>query len=159
MKRKIGLVLAILAMAIEVTACGSTSNQTANTQTANTQTPDDPGTPVKTMKVKSFDIEYSYMALTKYQSELLEKNDYYIDYLEELDSPTFVFIGPAGKSLYRHIVDITADDSQNVTITVGESNPDMPNATQYPLISVRIYPACASVTVVNEDGKELQLNN
>ena len=143
MKRKIGLVLAVLAMTIEMAACGSTVNQPA------------PAAEIETMTVNSFDIEITHIPFAKYQVDLLAKNDYYIDALDEPDSPAFVFIGPAGKSFCREIVDIQADDSQNVTITVRTASADILGSNKYPITQVTIYPFPASVTVVDDNGHTL----
>ena len=114
MKRKIGLLMAILTMTIGMSACGQANNQETS----------EPVATIETMTVNSFEIEITSVPFAKYQVDLLAKNDYYIDGLEEDDSPAFVFIGPAGKSVYREVVDIQADDSQNVTITVCEVEVD-----------------------------------
>lgn len=147
MKRKIGFVLAFLAMTIGMVACGSANNQPA------------PAAKVGTMTVNSFDIEITYVPFAKYQVDILKDIDYYVDALEEDDSPAFVFIGPEGKSFYRDIVDIQADDSQNVTITVRSTSAKILGSSRNPITQVEIYPFPASITVVDEQGKELNCNH
>lgn len=146
MKRKIELLMAILTMTIGMSACGQ----------ANSQETSEPVASIETMTVNSFEIEITSVPFAKYQVDLLAKNDYYIDGLEEDDSPAFVFIGPAGKSIYREVVDIQADDSQNVTITVCETKSKIKGSGRYPITRVMIYPFPASVTVVDENGKPLK---
>lgn len=146
MKRKIGLLMAILTMTIGMSACGQTNSQETS----------EPVASIETMTVNSFEIEITSVPFAKYQVDLLAKNDYYIDGLEEDDSPAFVFIGPAGKSIYREVVDIQADDSQNVTITVCETKSKIKGSGRYPITRVMIYPFPASVTVVDENGKPLK---
>lgn len=146
MKRKIELLMAILTMTIGMSACGQ----------ANSQETSEPVASIETMTVNSFEIEITSVPFAKYQVDLLAKNDYYIDGLEEDDSPAFVFIGPAGKSIYREVVDIQADDSQNVTITVCETKSIIKDSGRYPITRVMIYPFPASVTVVDENGKPLK---
>ena len=146
MKRKIGLLMAILTMTIGMAACGQANNQETS----------EPVATIETMTVNSFEIEITSVPFAKYQVDLLAKNDYYIDGLEEDDSPAFVFIGPAGKSVYREVVDIQADDSQNVTITVCETKSKIKGSGRYPITRVMIYPFPASVTVVDENGKPLK---
>lgn len=146
MKRKIGLLMAILTMTIGMAACGQANNQETS----------EPVATIETMTVNSFEIEITSVPFAKYQVDLLAKNDYYIDGLEEDDSPAFVFIGPAGKSVYREVVDIQADDSQNVTITVCETKSKIKGSSRNPITQVMIYPFPASVTVVDENGKPLK---
>lgn len=146
MKRKIGLLMAILTMTIGMAACGQANNQETS----------EPVATIETMTVNSFEIEITSVPFAKYQVDLLAKNDYYIDGLEEDDSPAFVFIGPAGKSVYREVVDIQADDSQNVTITVCETKSKIKGSSRNPITQVMIYPFPASVTVVDENGEPLK---
>lgn len=138
--------MAILTMTIGMAACGQANNQETS----------EPVATIETMTVNSFEIEITSVPFAKYQVDLLAKNDYYIDGLEEDDSPAFVFIGPAGKSVYREVVDIQADDSQNVTITVCETKSKIKGSSRNPITQVIIYPFPASVTVVDENGKPLK---
>lgn len=146
MKRKVFLAAA-LAMVIGMTACGNLNNR---------NNPLPPDEKVVTMTVNSMDFEISYVTCEKYQSEILSNCDYYIDALDEPDSPAFVFIGPVDKSVYREIVDIQVDDSQNVTIIVCATNPDIVKARTNPITRVKICPFPASVTVVDENANILK---
>lgn len=144
MKRTKKLVLtAALVMTMGMAACTSKSNQPA------------PVANIETMTVNSTEIEITSIPYEQHQKNMLRGCDYYTDTYEEPDSPEFVFIAPAGKSVYRNVTDVTVDASQNVTITVCETNADMIASTNYPITQVKIYPFPASVTVVDEDGNTL----
>lgn len=149
MKRKKELFMAaVIVMTLGMAACNGTNNQTAP----------EPEIVVESMTVNSSEIEISYIPYTKYQVNLLSDCDYYTDALEEPDSPEFVFIAPAGKSVYRDVTDIQVDDSQNVTITVCETSAKIAGSNRGPLTKVKIYPYPASVTVVDEKGNTLSGN-
>lgn len=149
MKRTKEIVTAtVLAMVIGMAACNGANTQPAPTGEAK----------VETMTVNSFDIEISSVPYAKYQTEILKDCDYYIDGLDESDSPAFIFIAPAGKSVYREVADIQADDSQNVTITVRETTATVIGSDTNPITQVKIYPFPASVTVVDENGNTLSGN-
>lgn len=144
MKRAKKLVLAAtLVMTMGMAACNVTNNQPA--PVANTET----------MTINSYEIEITSVPYEKYQIDLLSDCDYYTDAYEEPDSPEFVFIGPAGKSVYRSVTDVTIDESQNVTITVCETNVDRLASDSYPITRVKISPFPASVTVIDEQGNTL----
>ena len=144
MKRTKKLVLtAALVMTMGMAACTSKSNQPA------------PVANIETMTVNSTEIEITSVPYEQHQKNMLQGCDYYTDAYEEPDSPEFVFIAPAGKSVYRNVTDVTVDASQNVTITVCETNADMIASTNYPITQVKIYPFPASVTVIDEDGNTL----
>lgn len=151
MKRRKELVLAAaLVMTIGMAACNRTNNQPSS------EVPSETTVNFETMTVNSFDIEITSVPYQKYQKELLKNSDYYIDALEEPDSPAFVCIGPAGKSVYRDVVDVQVDDSQNVTITVCEVEVDRIASERYPITEVTIYPFPASITVVDDQGNTLK---
>lgn len=102
-------------------------------------------------------VEYSIYEceMAKYQKDMLEEKGFYVDYLEEDDSPAMVFISPGEKSFPKsemNVQNIEVDKNKNVTITVFEAkNEDK----AYPIVEVELYPAPASIKVVDVDGNEL----
>lgn len=97
--------------------------------------------------------------LAKYQQQYFSERGFYIDALEQDDSPEFVFIscGKKDTSGYEiHVQDIKIDSSNNVTITVFEVEPakgaDTEKGEFYPAVEVSLMPWAESVTVVGFDG-------
>lgn len=149
MKRKKDLFLVTaLALTMGLAACNQQVTETVPT----------PVESKKTMTINSTDIEITHIPYEQYQIELLKDSDYYTDVLEEPDSPEYVFIAPASKSVYRDVTDVQVDDSQNVTITIRENTADMVGSSSYPITMVTIYPYPASISVVDEQGNALTGN-
>ena len=99
--------------------------------------------------------------LQKYQINMLSKGGYYIDALEQDDSPEFVFISSGKKDTTGYgiyVQNIEIDDSNNVTITVFETEPAKGDETEkeksYPAVVVEFEEFVASVKVVGVDGTE-----
>lgn len=109
--------------------------------------------------VNGYDIEVSHEAYTKYQTDIFTNQDFYCDSLDEPGAPLFIFIEPAGKSVYREVSDIQIDASQNVTITVRDVKAENMPKGSLPILKVTVSPMpTGTVNVVTEDGTILKGN-
>lgn len=108
-------------------------------------------------------VEYTisqYNEIMKYQIPMLEKKGFYVDALEEPDSPAIVFISAGkkhGNGVTMNVNSIEVDDDNNVTITVFEAGEDgsFLGKAKYPTVQVTLYPFPASIRVFDADGTEL----
>lgn len=122
-------------------------------QTGTTATPLTPASGT----INGMSYEISEVELAKYQQLILEERGFYIDYLDEDDSPAFVFIS-TGKTVSTDIkmnVSNIEVNNKNVTITVYETKGDATIKSNYPTAEVELYPIPVSVTVVDTDGNVL----
>ncbi len=142
-KNKLIVLIISIVMVFAMTAC----------QTGTAPTPLTPSSGT----IDGFNYTISEYEPAKYQQEILEKRGFYIDYLDQTDSPAFVFIS-AGKTVSTNIkmnVSNIEVNNNSVTITIYETKGDATLKSNYPTVQVQLYPIPVSVTVVDTDGNIL----
>lgn len=95
----------------------------------------------------------------KYQKNILAAKGYYIDYLEEDNSPTFCMISSGTKNnnnKYPVVQNIEIDHLNNVTITIYEEKVSSKEPV-YDMVEVVLHETIysGSIKVVDTDGNEL----
>lgn len=146
-KKRIFALVAAMIVACAMLACKETA------PASNSQALTGEGT------VNGFEYGISEYEPAKYQISMLEEKGFYVDQLEESDSPAFVFISAGkkhGNGVSMNVKSIEADDEGNITITVFESGKEsILGAKNYPTVQVEIYPMPKSISVFDEDGTAL----